>query len=241
VLCGQPPDLPRNGIINGTSGWDGSITWLYGRPDLQDTYNTWVEYRCANGSQFDTDDDGKGDKVFLRSRCQWDKTWSLASLPLCHVTHCVAPYPVPGDTALEALTAAWTLVGEEKEHRCQDPIGGVPTMFWEADRTKSTFSMTCLSDGTYEFKDIRENWPTCIQGMTYQYVKHFIILFPDILCDKFAPSIPTDPEYTLASDDGTVLINSVIYPTVTNSPTTVTKNSTEDKTLITRNYHTNLT
>jgi hypothetical protein len=178
VLCGQPPDWPRNGSINGTFGFDGSITWLSGAADLQDTYNTKVEYRCANGSQFDTDDDGKGDKVFLQSRCQWDKTWSLASLPPCHVTHCVAPYPVPGDTALEALTAAWTMVGDEKEHRCQDPIGGVPTMFWESDRTKSTFSMTCLSDGTYQFEDIRENWPTCIQGWRDQYGQHFkIFLF----------------------------------------------------------------
>ena len=165
VRCGQPPPKPANGAINGTFGFDGSIEWLYGAPDLQETYNTWVEYRCADGSQFDTDNDNVGDTVSLRSRCQWDKTWSLPSLPPCYVTQCVLPFPLPPDTYLEELTDAWTNVNSNKEYRCQNETGGVATMFWESDRTKSTFSMSCKPDGTYDFNGARENWPTCLTGI----------------------------------------------------------------------------
>ena len=165
VRCGQPPPKPANGAINGTFGFDGSIEWLYGAPDLQETYNTWVEYRCADGSQFDTDNDNVGDTVSLRSRCQWDKTWSLPSLPPCYVTQCVLPFPLPADTHLEELTDAWTNVNSNKEYRCQNETGGVATMFWESDRTKSTFSMSCKPDGTYDFNGARENWPTCLTGI----------------------------------------------------------------------------
>ena len=86
--------------------------------------------------------------------------------------------------------------------------------------------MTCTADGTYDFVDIRENWPTCLM---------------DIICEEFAPSVPTHEEYTLASDDGTVVINSVIYPTISNSPTFVTVNSTFNNEEIARNYNSNLT
>ena len=164
VRCGQPPPKPVDGAINGTFGFDGSIEWLYDAPDLQDTYDTWVEYRCANGSQFDTNDDGLGDEVFLRSRCQWDKTWSLPALPPCYVTQCVLPFPLPADTYLEEITNAWTDVDSKKEYRCQNNTGGVATMFWESDRTKSTFSMHCKPDGTYDFNGARETWPTCLTG-----------------------------------------------------------------------------
>ena len=164
VKCGQPPPKPVNGAINGTFGFDGSIEWLFGAQDLQDTYDTWVEYRCANGSQFDTNNDNVGDAVFLRSRCQWDKTWSLPALPPCYVTHCVLPFPLPTDTYLEEITSAWTDVDSKKEYRCQNNTNGVATMFWESDRTKSTFSMTCKPDGTLDFNGARENWPTCLTG-----------------------------------------------------------------------------
>ena len=63
----------------------------------------------------------------------------------------------------------------------------------------------------------------------------------DILCDELPPEVPTHEEYTLASDDGTVVINSVIYPTISHSPTELTKNSTYNNTLIARNYNSNLT
>ena len=63
----------------------------------------------------------------------------------------------------------------------------------------------------------------------------------DVLCDELPPEVPTHEEYTLPSDDGTVVINSVIYPTISHSPTVVTKNSTYNNTLIARNYNANLT
>ena len=171
VRCGQPPPKPVNGAINGTFGFDGSIDWLNDAPDLQDTYDTWVEYRCADGSQFDTNQDNLGDEIFLRSRCQWDKTWSLPVLPPCYVTQCVLPFPLPTDTYLEEITNAWTDVDSKKEYRCQNNSDGVAAMFWQTDRTKSTFSMVCKPDGTYDFNGARENWPTCLTGgriWTYQ-------------------------------------------------------------------------
>ena len=63
----------------------------------------------------------------------------------------------------------------------------------------------------------------------------------DVLCEDLPPEVPTHEEYTLASDDGTVLINSVIYPTTVHSPTIVRKNSTYNNSLIARNYNANLT
>ena len=63
----------------------------------------------------------------------------------------------------------------------------------------------------------------------------------DILCDELPPEVPTHEEYTLACDDGAVLINSLIYPTISHSPTTVSKNSSYNNTLIARNYNANLT
>jgi hypothetical protein len=68
---------------------------------FQNTYNTWVEYRCVNGSQFDTNKDGKGDTILLQTRCLWNKTWSpWPVLPPCYITHCVNPFPIPNDTSL---------------------------------------------------------------------------------------------------------------------------------------------
>ena len=164
ILCGQPPAKPSNNIINGKAEFDGYQTWLKGASNLQDTYNTHVKYSCANGSKFDNSSDGAGDTLSLTSRCQWNKEWSIMTLPSCVVTHCIQPFPLPFDTFLEELTSDWTAVDQQKEYRCQQKQGDVPTMFWESDRSKSTFSMTCLPDGTYEFDDIRENWPTCLQG-----------------------------------------------------------------------------
>ena len=37
--------------------------------DGSDTYNSTVRYFCVNGSQFDTDEDGYGDTLFLENRC----------------------------------------------------------------------------------------------------------------------------------------------------------------------------
>mgnify|MGYP003322331889 CR=1 FL=1 len=152
---------PVNGRINGTDGHDGAITWLNNATN-QDTYGTTVEYKCADGSQFDTTSNGQGDTPTIRTRCQWDKTWSApASLPSCYVTHCIHPYPIPEDTFLQEITSAWTLVNQKKQYECKGKIGGVHTRFWEADRSKSTFEILCLPDGTFAFDNERESWPTC--------------------------------------------------------------------------------
>ena len=165
VLCGQPPAKPTNGRVNGLPGFEGAIRWLGGAPDLQDTYNTWVEYTCADGSQFDT---ASGLEVSLRTRCQWDKQWAPyhTSLPRCKITHCVQPFLIPEDSFLEEVTSSWTPVGKDKDYRCQGTkADGTHTMFWETDRSKSTFKIRCLEDGTFNFKDLRTNWPTCLEGV----------------------------------------------------------------------------
>ena len=44
---------------------------LYNLKNIQlDTYNTRVQYRCQDGSQFDTDGDGEGDTPMVEIRCQ---------------------------------------------------------------------------------------------------------------------------------------------------------------------------
>ena len=166
VNCGQPPEKPTNGIINGQDGFDGSITWISPANELQDTYDTWVEYKCADGSQFDTDSTPEGLAISLRTRCQWNKEWApYSSLPPCVVTHCVQPFVIPEDSFLEEITSDWTEVGAKKEYRCQGmKADGTHTRFWESDRTKSSFEMLCLPDGSYKFVDKRDNWPTCLEG-----------------------------------------------------------------------------
>jgi hypothetical protein len=81
------------------------------------------------------------------------------------VTHCIQPFSIPEDSFLEELTSAWTEVGKHKQYRCQKmKQDGTHTMFWESDRSKSTFQMKCLPDGSFQFEDQRENWPTCLEG-----------------------------------------------------------------------------
>ena len=164
VNCGQPPNKPVNGIINGQSGFNGSIARLYGSTDMQDTYNTSVKYQCANGSQFDTE---SGYKKSVQTRCQWNKEWAPyhGTLPACVVTHCIEPFPIPEDSYLEQVSSTWTAVGEQKQYRCKGmESDGKHTRFWESDHTKSTFQMKCLPDGSFQFEDERNNWPTCIEG-----------------------------------------------------------------------------
>ena len=159
VICGQPPAIPVN----------GSIEWL-NRQEYDDTYNSYVEYGCVNGSQFDTDSDGLGDEVTVTIRCQWSQVWApYPQLPECKITHCVDPFPIPEDTFLEELTSNWTRINEHKEYQCQGKMDGIHTRFWESDRSLSTFSMLCKEDGTFDFVNIRDNWPTCLEGMN-QYV-----------------------------------------------------------------------
>ena len=52
VLCPNPPQPP----VNGTSSWDGELT-----------FNTSITFTCQDGRQFDTDNDGQGDQISVRS------------------------------------------------------------------------------------------------------------------------------------------------------------------------------
>ena len=214
VVCGQPPEP----AVNVTR------TWLSPAVDNQETYDTYVRYQCQDGSQFDTDGDGVGDSVTVTIRCLWNKAWHpYPEIPPCIVTHCVEPFNIPDDTNLEELTSAWTPINTNKEYKCKNQIDNVPTMFWETDRTKSTFSILCNPDGYFIWPD----WPICLT---------------DIECSPIPPVIPTDPEYTLTSDDGKVVIRSIVYPThPTVNRRDWTKRSTFNNTEIPRNYMANLT
>ena len=65
------------------------------------------------------------------------------------------------------------------------------------------------------------------------------LILADILCLRYPPKIPTHTEYTLESDDGTVLTNSMVYPSLEASQTIL--NSTMKDHDIPRNYMANLT
>ena len=129
-------------------------------------------------------------------------------------------------------------MGSKKEYRCQGmKSDGTHTRFWESDRTKSTFDMLCLPDGTFQFEDKRSNWPTCLEGE--DDIFQFSYFSSDIICKKYPPKIPTHTEYTLISDDGTVDTNSLSYPSLQSHQSTL--NSTMQDTDIPRNYMANLT
>ena len=215
VVCGQPPQPPVN----------GTRTWLSPAAENQETYNTGVEDACQDGSQFDTDGDGVGDQLKITTRCLWNKAWSdYPTLPDCIVTHCVEPFKIPEETSLEEVTSDWTPINEYKQYRCKNQVSGQPTMFWESDRTKYTFKLICKPDGYFTW----EEWPICLT---------------DIECAPLPPEIPTNSEYLLASDDGTVTINSLVYPVipVERRSTNLVKNSSFSNLDIPRNYMANLT
>ena len=151
VVCGQPPETSVN----------GTITWLNGT-EFQETYDTYVKYKCQNGSQFDTDKDKKGDSISVTTRCQWNKKWApYAALPECIVTHCVEPFEIPDETFLEEVTSNWTEINEFKQYRCKGmKEDGTHTRFWETDRAKSTFEFFCNPSGYFTY----EEWPICLEG-----------------------------------------------------------------------------
>ena len=230
VICGLPPDPPVN----------GSRIWILPAVENQETYDTHITYQCQNGSQFDTDGDGKGDVLTVTIRCQWNKVWDpYVELPPCVITHCVEPFNIPDETNLEEIVeltpiivdktnlqqlTEWTPIETYKKYQCKNTINGVYTMFWESDRTKSTFQLFCKDDGYFTWED----WPICLT---------------DITCSPDPPVIPTHTEYTLVSDDGTVTVNSLIYPTYPAEirVTDAVFNSTENNTMIAKNYMANLT
>ena len=216
VVCGQPPELPVN----------VTRVWLSPALDLQETYDTYVTYSCPDGSQFDINDDGVGDNVTVTLRCQWNKQWAPyhSSLPPCVVTHCVETFKIPPETSLDRITDDWTPINTYKEYRCLNQDGDTPTMFWESDRTRSTFQLMCKDDGYFTW----EEWPICLT---------------DITCDPAAPEVPTHSEYTDSQDDGTVTINSLQYPVVPSEvrTTNLVLKSEYNSSFIPRNYMANLT
>ena len=72
------------------------------------------------------------------------------------------------------------------------------------------------------------------------YFKSFVT---DITCSPEPPAVPSDPEYLLASDDGTVTINSLSYPDhpVETRTVDLVLNSSASPANIPRNYMANLT
>ena len=65
----------------------------------------------------------------------------------------------------------------------------------------------------------------------------------DVTCYPAPPPVPTSPEYVLAADDGTVTINSLVYPThpAENRTTDLVLNSSSSIGNIPANYMANLT
>ena len=131
---------------------------------------TFSRYYCVNGSQFDTDNDGVGDTLYLDITCQWRKAWSpWPTLPICIITHCVDPFPIPSGHELEQETHEWTPINTDKVYRCTGRVfkdgSYIPTKFFKNDRSLSSFGQRCLPDGTYNFVDIKSNWPVCLEGM----------------------------------------------------------------------------
>ena len=142
------------------------------------------------------------------------------------MTHCVEPFKIPEETSLEEVTAADTPINTAKQYRCKDSWGSdhTPRMFWESDRSQSTFEISCQDTGYFTWKE----WPVCLT---------------DITCSPLPPAIPTHWEYTDTKDDGTVTINSLTYPVIPNEmrTTDLVKTSEYNNTLIARNYMANLT
>ena len=153
VSCGTPPAMP----VNGTQIWTKGT-------QPEDIYDTNILYKCKNGSTFDTNNDGVGDTDNVTINCQWRKVWSpWPVLPKCVVTHCIEPFSIPGDTDLEELNTNWVPIQTWKWYQCKGKLqNGTNTKFFESDRTITSFSMLCQSNGTFKFVDLRENWPTCL-------------------------------------------------------------------------------
>ena len=154
VHCGQPPNATENGVR----------TWINGI-EFKETYGTKVSYQCVKGSQFDTNGDGKGNSLSIVTECMWNKTWTPWSvLPKCVITHCVDPFQIPSNTSLEESSSAWTEINRNKEYRCSRMQNGKHTQFFQYDRSKSSFSMRCLENGTFDFLNSTEHWPICLEG-----------------------------------------------------------------------------
>ena len=154
VFCGTPPAM-ENG---------SKLVWTNENKNGSEEYTTQIRYECINGSQFDTTDDAVGDSFYIYNKCKWNKTWApYPSLPPCIITHCVDPFVPPDNTFMIESTPAWTPINTDKWFECSDKaVNGSHTRFFETDRSLSSFAMTCKPDGQFDFVDVRENWPTCL-------------------------------------------------------------------------------
>ena len=156
VHCGQPPNATEDGYREWTQSH---------RQESDDTYNTNVRYRCINGSQFDTNGEGAGVSAHVDITCLWNKIWSpWPVLPACIISHCVDPYEIPENTSLEVSFDDWTPIRTEKEYQCSGMTESIHTKFFEYDRSKSSFGMRCLDNGTFLFNNETQHWPICVEG-----------------------------------------------------------------------------
>ena len=91
---------------------------------------------------------------------------------------------------------------------------GNHTQYWESDRSRSTFSIPCLPDGTFDFVNSTESWP--VPGSLF-YSYHCTLCYlkkknvessssssclhkvcvEDIECLLDPPSVPSHPEYAV--------------------------------------------
>ena len=224
ISCGEPLPIPENDPRLTPTAAPGSRTWIVGS-EGDDWYKAEVGYRCTDGSKFDTTGNGDGDTVQLETSCKWRKSWEpwgdptpvpsaeSSLLPPCIITHCISPPPIPAASFIEEVTSAWTAVNTSKQYRCQGMLGdGTHTRFWETDRTKSTFSIPCTPDGTFNFVDAPESWPICLE---------------DIVCLEDPPQVLSHPDYGVITggapgqprilrdiglDDGQAYAQSLVYP-----------------------------
>ena len=70
------------------------------------------------------------------------------------------PFTIPAESNLVEVTSAWTPVDTFKQYDCMNKLGSVHTMFWETDRSRSTFQIYCRDDGYFTWRD----WPICLTG-----------------------------------------------------------------------------
>ena len=165
-FCDNP--LKPEDNLNCTFSWDGNLVqigdqFIYNCKDGT-ALNDDTSSKLSADTSISTDNDGIGDSDNVTINCQWRKAWSpWPVLPKCIITHCVDPLSIPEDSYLEEMHTSWVAINTEKWYQCADRLeNGSHTKFFESDRSKSSFSMTCQPNGLFKFVNLRENWPTCL-------------------------------------------------------------------------------